>query len=106
MAAGTTSRPRPWRGRNVPEIMAAMEDMDLDGQEHNPDVLLAVLRTQVEDLREWRAGFLTELNARLTTLGTKMDLVVAGRPTWAASIIITLLTAACSGMAVYIFGRR
>ncbi len=87
-------------------LLPVGEDMEQDDEDlRNPAVAIAVLRQQVRELREWRTGFTADLMARMTAMDTKMDLVIAGRPTWAVSIVIAILMSALSASLMAIFRR-
>jgi len=69
---------------------------------------IAVLRTTVTLLKEAQVAFELEMNRKMDSLGPKFDKVFAkleeislGRPTWAVTIILSVLCSLCVGLSVF-----
>lgn len=71
----------------------------------NLEVEIARIDERVSDLEEWRVkqnGLLAEIQKELRRLREDWG----RRPTWAVTTIISLLSSACVGMALYIITGR
>jgi hypothetical protein len=67
---------------------------------------LAVLRAEVDDLKVWRTSFAAEMLAAYNRLSDKIDRALLGRPSWAVTIVIQLLTAALATETTFLATRR
>ncbi|MEW6048887.1 MAG: hypothetical protein AB1609_20850 [Bacillota bacterium] len=71
----------------------------------NLEVEVARIDERVSDLEEWRVrqnGLLAEIQKDLRRLREDWG----RRPTWAVTVLISLLSSACVGMALYIITGR
>lgn len=63
----------------------------------------AVLKNQVEDLVAWRGKFTDDLLKRFDKIEERITTLIAGRPSWAVTVILTVLTSSTVGLLVGIF---
>ena len=61
--------------------------------------LLTIVAEQVRELQEWRKEFLSNLLQRIDRLEEKVNAALAGRPSWAVTILLAGLSSLCVGLA-------
>ena len=70
--------------------------------EDKNDIELAIVGQRLKYLEEWREA----LSRELSKLEDKILKELQGRPSWAVSIIFTLLASACTGLLVLNITRK
>lgn len=65
-------------------------------------VEVAVLKEQVRQLSLWKADFLEEFHNKMDDLDKTIRVLIAARPSWTTSIVISFLSTLCGSMLMYI----